>query len=1167
MGKTIDKINFKNLDIAIKYFGKDYENALNVIEIFTKNLKSKNSIYADEFCNYLFSSLPEEIYTHINKNSNSIFHLAANLRQSDESQKLILKQLNLIKKNKPDKLKYFLNLQNINGNTFLMILLEKENYDIAIEILEQFYDDIQFNLFNYFGNSILHVLFLNKSFEKYTNNFIIFEKIYQILLKILKKNKNLIISQNRDKNSPYILAESSGCNLALKLFLEFYNLEYLESFSKNSTALHQACINENINTVRFLIEDIHCDPNIQLKEKGNKILFKLVQNSTPLHAAAFASSIEIFEFLLLHGGNPFIQDINGNDAISIAYKNGNYDFIKYIFDLKCSKFYSSNDKYLLSLVQNKQKGASQILDKYLDINSFQNFNIVDENMNTLLILACRSNNPEIISILISNGIDPLIKNKIGNNCLHECAYGNNISCAGIVLSKLESLLEKDKIETILTTKNEFGDTPLHIAAEYNLNNLELNFISFLMRNKIKINMIKNSSGLTPIQLAIKKHNYQIALLFIKYLNLNISDILILKNMNISKEFDDFIYCYDSGILRETEKTIDKKFENINYYISEKNLVQQKYDRGDDEDFNFFKNLNYNDYNRDVKIKSFEFIYANLEKLYKCDLFTEELYFNNKNIFGNIYVIITLLKWAKNGNGRLIDFFLQLQITLDKKKFSIENNVNNDNDLYNFIEIFSIMGLPYIKENDINLVLEFLQDLIVIIESRNLNENNDFLKFMKNCVISYFDCRFNKPNLNEFINNLKELTNLILFDDEFLKYFNYSSSAFHTYEFLSKLNLIFQIISDRILILLQIKYLNNIPCLFDDEIKNILNEYYILHEFIMINNPIYDFAKLALDKNKNKNLDIIPDILYFTDNLIKSNELIQNKKEAIVKNIIAIYEKYFKNNLIKEDFSIFLNNFLVLSKQILLSQDISFYNNTINDINNDINSYQEIIPYLYIYSAPKEINFPNFEIKLKDILINIQLDQKDKDALSEIAVLIPKYCEEYKFTQDFEFLGKKFGKEFKNSPNYNNLSKLIALISLGATSILNISPYLIQCLSVSSFLLHYIEKNEKNIQFKGKLAQIKTGEGKSLIIAMLSLANALIGNFVDVITSTHYLAERDQKKFQSFYLHFGVSSSSITKNNPSKSDYNGIILYGTNTDFEFSLLREGIYKKKNYLPCL
>ena len=1157
--KTIDKANFKNLDIIIKYFDKDYENILNVIEIFTNNLNNKNFIYGDEYINYLFSSLQEDIYIHKNNNYNSIFHIISNLSQSYESQKIIINKLISIKNKNPKEFKSYINLQNIQGNTFLMLLLEKESYALSIEIIDKFYDDIDFNLFNYLGNSILHVLFLNKNFEKSANSFIIFEKIYQLLLKILKKNNKLIISQNRDKNTPYILAANSGCNLAIKIFLEFYNLEYLESFSDNSTALHQACISENINTVRFLIEDIHYDPNIKLKQIGNKILFKLSQNSTPFHAAAYSSSIEIFEYLLLHGGDPFIQDINGNDAIFIAYKRGNYDFIKYIFNLKCSKLYSSNDKYILSLVQNSQKGVFQILNNYLDINTFENFNIVDEDMNTLLILACKSNNPEIIPILMSNGIDPLIKNKNGNNCLHICAYRNNISCAGLVLSKLESLLEKEKIEKILITKNEYGDTPLHIAAEYNFYNLILNFISFLIRNDIKINQIKNSAGLTPIQLAIKKHNYKISLLLIKYLDLNINDILNLKNMSITKEFDDFIYCYDAGIIREDEKIIEQKLKNINYYSSEKNEIQTKYKYLYDEDFNFFKNLNYNDFNRNIKVKSFEFLYFNLEKLYKCDLFNEELYFNNQNIFGNIYIIITLLKWAKNGNGNLIDSFCQLQINLNKKRFLIENNVNNDNDLYNFIEVFSIIGLPYINEKDISSILEFLQDLIVIFDSLNLNVNNNFLKFLKICVISYFDCRFNKPKLNEFINEINELKNMILFDKEFLKYFNYTSSAFHSYEYLTKLNFIFKIISERNLILLQIKNLNRIPCLFDDEIKNLLKQFYILHEFLIINNPIYDFAKLVLNKNKNKNSVIISDVLYFTDNLIKSNQLIQKEKEIIVKNIIFFYDKYYKNNPNKEEFSNFLNNFLILSEQILINQNISSYNNIINDIKEQINSYQEIIPFLYIYSSPKEINFPNLDEKLKNILSNIELDPKNKDALSKIASLIPKYCEEYKYIQNFKLIGKKFGEEFKNIPNLENLSKLITIISLGVASILNISPYLIQCLSVSSFLLYYTEKNEENI--KGKLAQIKTGEGKSLIIAMLSLANALMGNFVDVITSTHYLAERDQKKFKNFYLKFGVTSSTITKSDPSKSDYDGIILYGTNTDFEFSFLREGIYNKK------
>ena len=58
---------------------------------------------------------------------------------------------------------------------------------------------------------------MNKNFDKKTNNFVSFEKIYQLLLQILKRGKNLIKMKNREENTPYILAASSGCNLAISM--------------------------------------------------------------------------------------------------------------------------------------------------------------------------------------------------------------------------------------------------------------------------------------------------------------------------------------------------------------------------------------------------------------------------------------------------------------------------------------------------------------------------------------------------------------------------------------------------------------------------------------------------------------------------------------------------------------------------------------------------------------------------------------------------------------------------------------------------------------------------------------------------------------------------------------------------------------------------------------
>ena len=248
-----------------------------------------NLDYNEEYIKFLFSSLPEEIFTSYNDSYNSLFHILSGIKFTSNINKLIIEKLNNLKQKNKAIFIEILNLQNINGDTFLMLFLQNENYEISIEVLDKFYDEIQINLFNRMGNSILHSLLLNKNFKKSSDDFKVFEKIYQIILKILAKNKILILTKNREHNTPYALAANSGCNVALRIMLEFYSIEYLESFCEYSSALHLACINEDINTVRFLVEYLHCDPNKKLIKDGKKSLRKLPEGSTPLHCAAYAS--------------------------------------------------------------------------------------------------------------------------------------------------------------------------------------------------------------------------------------------------------------------------------------------------------------------------------------------------------------------------------------------------------------------------------------------------------------------------------------------------------------------------------------------------------------------------------------------------------------------------------------------------------------------------------------------------------------------------------------------------------------------------------------------------------------------------------------------------------------------------------------------------------------
>src|SRR3990167_8591674 len=94
--------------------------------------------------------------------------------------------------------------------------------------------------------------------------------------------------------------------------------------------------------------------------------------------------------------------------------------------------------------------------------------------------------------------------------------------------------------------------------------------------------------------------------------------------------------------------------------------------------------------------------------------------------------------------------------------------------------------------------------------------------------------------------------------------------------------------------------------------------------------------------------------------------------------------------------------------------------------------------------------------------------------------------------------------------------------------------------------------------KGRIAQIKTGEGKSTIVAMLAVYSALLNQCVDVVTPSHYLAMRDQKKYSPLFTALGMTSSHICYDQPEKQHFNAQILYGTNYDFEFSMLRESIW---------
>jgi hypothetical protein len=214
-----------------------------------------------------------------------------------------------------------------------------------------------------------------------------------------------------------------------------------------------------------------------------------------------------------------------------------------------------------------------------------------------------------------------------------------------------------------------------------------------------------------------------------------------------------MYCFDSGFLGENERFIDEKFKGIEYFISQNECIPDKDNYK--KEFEEFKNITYNDYNGHIKIKSYETLNSSLNKYFKCIILSEELFYNHKNILENVYIMETFIKWAKNGNSFLIEYYINLlsNIVKKNKKFLIESLNNTNNEIYKIFEITRIISLPYMNEEKSLLILDFLNNLIDLYNSKNISENNNFLKFIKTCIISYFDSPFIKPDITKFLDEL------------------------------------------------------------------------------------------------------------------------------------------------------------------------------------------------------------------------------------------------------------------------------------------------------------------------------------------------------------------------------------------------------------------------------
>ena len=103
--------------------------------------------------------------------------------------------------------------------------------------------------------------------------------------------------------------------------------------------------------------------------------------------------------------------------------------------------------------------------------------------------------------------------------------------------------------------------------------------------------------------------------------------------------------------------------------------------------------------------------------------------------------------------------------------------------------------------------------------------------------------------------------------------------------------------------------------------------------------------------------------------------------------------------------------------------------------------------------------------------------------------------------------------------------------------------------------------------QGRIAEMKTGEGKTLVATLPVYLNALTGKGVHVITVNDYLARRDSEQMGQVYNFLGLSVGLIVHGlgfEERREAYNADITYGTNNEYGFDYLRDNMVMRREHM---
>jgi preprotein translocase subunit SecA len=216
------------------------------------------------------------------------------------------------------------------------------------------------------------------------------------------------------------------------------------------------------------------------------------------------------------------------------------------------------------------------------------------------------------------------------------------------------------------------------------------------------------------------------------------------------------------------------------------------------------------------------------------------------------------------------------------------------------------------------------------------------------------------------------------------------------------------------------------------------------------------------------------------------------------------------------------------------------------------------------------NNPNLDVNEK-VALYTKLDKLEKDRNKELEVILMQILPEA-----FAVV-KETAKRFKENKTIEvkatqfdrNLAAVKKNVVIKGDKAIHHNTWLAAGNEVTWDMVHYdVQLIGGIVLHQGKISEMATGEGKTLVATLPAYLNALAGQGVHIVTVNDYLARRDSEWMGPLYEFHGLSVDCIDKHEPNSEErraaYQSDIIFGTNNEFGFDYLRDNMTRSPEEL---